>query len=266
MKWKLLLFLTFYCVFFSISQENEEVMVSIKDQIEIIDSYIESDVFSLDSEEFLDQIADHGAELNGYYEHERLKKIVRRIGMPNAMVITVFYFWNDQLIYVNYTQRQYMERKNESDHVVIDYSNSFVKFESKHFFNQKEEIDKAITGTPVPNIEPEEIFVDYALRMKSLLDNKFYNKKTYETLQGKWVNVQSPDEYVLFEETIRFNFREGKFLKKFKVKIKDDIMYCSSPKDEYVYQYKIKSLNQRELTVIDLQNSKQNQILYTKEE
>ncbi|MDH7446937.1 hypothetical protein [Aquimarina sp. 2201CG14-23] len=241
-------------------------MSNIKDQIEIIDSYMESDVFSLDPEEFLDQMADHGAELNGYYEHERLKKIIRKIGMPNAMVVTVFYFWNDQLIHVNYKQRQYMERRNEAGQVVMDYSNAFTKFESDHFFNKGEEIDKKVTGKPVDNVEPEEVFVSYSLRMKALLDNKFENRSTYETLQGKWVNVRFPDEHMIFEETIRFNFREGKFLKRLKVKIKDSIMYCSSPKDEYVYKYKIESLNEYELVVKDLQDSSSDLVLYKKEE
>ncbi|WP_298546751.1 hypothetical protein [uncultured Aquimarina sp.] len=266
MKWILLIFLTFCCVNFSFSQKDEATMAAINDQIEIIDSYMESDVFSLDPEEFLDQIADHGAELNGYYEHERLKKIIRRIGMPNAMVITVFYFWNDQLIHVDYKQRQYMEKKNDDGLVVMDYSNAFTKYESKYYFDKGEEIDKVIKGKAVTNIEPEEVFVDYSRRMKSLLDNKFKNRSTYEALQGKWVNVQFPDEHMIFEETIRFNFRDGKFLKRLKVKIKDDVMYCSSPKDQYVYKYKIESLNAYELVVKDLQDASSNLVLYKKME
>ncbi|AXT58484.1 hypothetical protein D1815_23005 [Aquimarina sp. AD1] len=264
MKWKLTVFLIFFCVNFSFTQDNEAAMTAIKDQIEIIDSYIESDVFSLDPEEFLDQIADHGAELNGYYEHERLKKIIRNIGMPNAMVITVFYFWNDQLIHVNYKQRQYMETKNSDGFVVMDYSNAFTKFESKHYFDKGNEIYKIVSGQAVTNIEPEETFVSYSLRMKSLLDNKFKNRGTYEALQGKWVNVQFPDEHMIFEETIRFNFRDGKFLKRLKVKIKDDVMYCSSPKDKYIYKYKIETLNERELVVKDLQNTSSSLFLYVK--
>ncbi|MHA7057877.1 hypothetical protein ACWGOQ_0011695 [Aquimarina sp. M1] len=264
MKWILIVYLTFFCINFSFSQKDEATMLAIKDQIEIIDSYIESDVFSLDPEEFLDQIADHGAELNGYYEHERLKKIIRKIGMPNAMVITVFYFWNDQLIHVNYKQRQYMETKNDDGFVVMDYSNAFTKYESKHYFNKGAEIYKTVSGNAVNNIEPEDTFVAYSTRMKSLLDNKFENRTTYQALQGKWVNVQFPDEHMIFEETIRFNFRDGKFLKRLKVKIKDSIMYCSSPKDQYIYKYKIESLNDYELVVKDLQDASSNLVLYKK--
>ncbi|GAA0733103.1 hypothetical protein GCM10009430_46950 [Aquimarina litoralis] len=241
-------------------------MAAIRDQIEIIDSYMESDVFFLDPEEFLDQIADHGAELNGYYEHERLKKIIRKIGMPNAMVITVFYFWNDQLIHVNYKQRQYMETKNADGLVIMDYSNAFTKYESQHFFDKGKEIYKVVSGNAVKNIKPEETFVSYSLRMKALLDNKFKNRNTYEALQGKWVNVQFPDEHMIFDETIRFNFRDGKFLKRLKVKIKDDVMYCSSPKDQYIYRYEIESLNAVELVVKDLQDASASLVFYKKVE
>ncbi|KAA1243159.1 hypothetical protein [Aquimarina sp. RZ0] len=266
MKSILTVFLTFCCVILSFSQRDEGVINNIKDQIEIIDSYMESDVFSLDPEEFLDEMADHSAELNGYYEHDRLKKIIKNIGTPEAMVITIFYFWNDQLIHVNYKQRKYMEKKNDLNQVVMDYSNAFTRFESKLYFHKGKQIDKTFVGNAIKKIEIEENFVKYSLRMKALLDNKFENRNTYKTLQGKWVNVQFPEEHMIFEETIRFNFREGKFLKRLKVKIKDAIMYCSSPKDEYIFKYKIKSLDEEELLLEDMQDNSSNLVLYKKVE
>ena len=265
MKLVLISLCTFLYVNISFSQYEEDVIMKINDQVEIIDDFMESDIFSLDPEEFLDQIADHGAELNGYYEHGRLKKIIRKVGMPNVMVVTIFYFWNDQLILVNYKQRMYMERKNEDGAVVVDYSNSFTQYESKHFYDKGVEINKTSIGAAIDQIELEDDFVDFGLRMKSLLDNKFNNRDIYEALQGKWVNVEFPEEHMIFEETIRFNFRDGKFLKRLKVKIKDDIMYCSSPKDEYVYRYKIESINSFELKLKDLQNSSSLIFVYRKE-
>lgn len=266
MKCILTTFLTFCCIVLSFSQQDEDVINNIKDQIEIIDSYMESDVFSLDPEEFLDTMADHGAELNGYYEHDRLKKIVKNIGTPEAMVITTFYFWNDQLIHVHYKQRKYMEKKNDVNQVVMDYSNAFTKFESKLYFHKGKEIDKNLKGTAIKKIEIEENLVEYSLRMKALLDNKFENRGTYEILQGKWVNVQFPEEHMIFEETIRFNFREGRFLKRLKVKIEDAVMYCSSPKDTNIFKYKIKSLDEEELLLQDMQDASSNLVLYKKVE
>lgn len=258
-------FLTFYFVISSFAQQ-EETLNTINDQIEIINSYIESEEISLDAEEFLDKVVDHGASLTGYYEYERLKKIVKKIGMPNAMVTTGYYFWNDQLIHVNYRQEQYMKMKNDNGNIVMDYGNSFMKFESDHYFYKGEEIKKEIVGSPVDGIEPEEVFIDYSLRMKTILDNKFENKNTYKALQGKWVNTQSAGEHMIFDETIRFNFRDGKFLKRLKVMIKDDTMYCSSPKDEYMYKYKIESINEYELVLRDLQNLSSDLSFYRKVE
>ncbi|GAA4107270.1 hypothetical protein GCM10022393_02430 [Aquimarina addita] len=263
MKLILTIFLTCFFVTSSFAQE-EEVLNTIFDQVEIIDSFIESEEISLDAEEFLDHMVDHGAELIGYYEHERLKKIVKKMGMHNAMIITVYYFANDQLIYVNYRQKQYMEMKNDQGKVVMDYANSFMKFETKHYFNNGEEIKKEVTGSPVEGQKPEEEFVEYSMRIKPLLDNKFKNKNTYKALQGKWVNTQSTDEHMVFDETIRFNFRNGKFLKRLKVTIKDGTMYCSSPNDEYMYKYKIESINEYELVLKDLQNLSSDLSFYRK--
>ncbi|MBQ4822806.1 hypothetical protein [Aquimarina sp. MMG016] len=241
------------CIYsFSFGQENAEVLSTIKDQIEIIDSYIEFDTFYLDPEEFLDEMADHGAELEGNYEHERLKKITRKVGTRVADVVTLFYFWNDQLIYVNYRQNPYFEGTNESGQRVMDYSNTFLQFESKYYFNNGEEVGRELIGKPLREIEPEEEFVEYAQKMKSLLDNKFYNKETYELLQGKWAFVQNTEDYIIFEGTIRFNFYNGKFANRLKTKIDDGVMVCWFPMDERIYRYKIVDINDSVLTLKNL--------------
>jgi len=256
----------FLYVFFSFSQGKEKLINTIEDQTQIIDSYTKPDVLSLDPEEFLDKMVDHGAELNGYYEHDRLKKIVKNCGVPTAMIITTFYFWNDRLIYVNYKQKEYMKRQNKLGYTVSDYSHSYTKFESKHYFDKEKQFKKEIIGVPLKEVVLEKEFKEYSLRMKALLDDKFNNRSTYVDLQGKWVNMEFPDEYIIFEETLRFNFRGGKFIKKFKVKIKDGVMSCSSPNNDYVYKYKIESLSRHELVLQNMQDKSSSPILYRKEE
>ncbi|MDY8137831.1 hypothetical protein [Aquimarina sp. 2201CG5-10] len=245
-------FFIFYFAMVSFGQGNDEVLATIKDQIEIIEGYIEFDTFYLDPEEFLDVMADHGAELKGFYEHERLKKITKTVGTPSADVITVFYFWNDQLIYVNYKQRPYFETKNENGQVIMDYSNAFTKFESKHYYNNQNRIKKEEIGKPMKNLKPEVEFLDYAKKMKSLLDNKFYNRDTYAALQGKWVFVQNTDDYIIFEGTIRFNFYNGKFANRLKTKIEDNVLECWFPMDDRIYRYKIENIDESVLTLTDL--------------
>ncbi len=254
-----ILLLSFTC--FS-QDDNESVLSNIKDQLEIIDSYTEFETFFLDPEEFLDKMADHGAELNGYYEHERLKKMIRKVGTRSADVVTTFYFWNDQLIYVNYKQNPYVESRNSNGQIVLDYSNTYTKYESKHFFSNGEEIDKIQMGTIVPQITPEEEFVDFAKKMKGLLDNKFYNRATYEALQGKWAYVQNTEDYIIFEGTIRFNFYNGKFANRLKTRIEDNVLVCFFPMDDRIYQYKIEDLNENILSLRDL--SSKEEFVYAK--
>lgn len=58
-------FLMLFLVATSFGQEKASILTNIKDQMEIIDSYIEFDTFYLDPEEFLDKMPDNAAELMG---------------------------------------------------------------------------------------------------------------------------------------------------------------------------------------------------------
>lgn len=257
MKQKLIIFLTLYSVCLVRSQEKEDILVNINDQIEIIDGYIEFETFYLDPEEFLDKMADHGAELNGYYEHERLKKIIRKVGTRTTDIITTFYFWNDNLIHVNYKQRPYIETKNEQGQVILDYSNAYTKYESMHYFNNNKEIEKKEMGKPIDGITLDKGFVGYAKKMKSLLDNKFYNRDTYRALQGKWLFIQNTEDYIIFEGTIRFNFYNGRFANRLKTRIENDVLICFFPMDNRNYRYKIESINDTMLVLTDLSSKEE---------
>lgn len=264
MKQGLIIFIILCNIYLISGQGKEDVLVNINDQMEIIDSYTEFETFYLDPEEFLDKMADHGAELNGYYEHERLKKIIRKVGTRTADLITTFYFWNDRLIYVNYKQRPYVEKKNENGQIIKDYSNAYTKYESMHYFNDNEEIEKKIIGKPLDEITLDKGFVKYANKMKALLDNKFYNRDMYDALQGKWLFIQNTEDYLIFEGTIRFNFYNGKFANRLKTKIEDSVLVCFFPMDERTYRYKIDDVTKDMLTLTDL--SSKEEFVYAKVE
>ncbi|WP_103071266.1 hypothetical protein [Aquimarina sediminis] len=264
MKQGLITFLVLCGFHIAAGQEKEDILVNINDQMEIINGYIEFEKFYLDPEEFLDKMADHGAELTGYYEHERLKKMVRKVGTRTADVITTFYFWNNQLIHVNYKQRPYLETKNESGQTILDYSNAYTKYESKRYFDNDKMIDKEVIGKPLDDIAPDKEFVGYANKMKLLLDNKFYNRDMYESLQGRWLFIQNTDDYIIFEGTIRFNFYNGKFANRLKTRIEDDTLICFFPMDDRTYRYKINDVNDTMLTLTDL--SSQEEFVYAKVE
>lgn len=239
------------------SQDKNEILEMIKDKVEIVDSYTEAETFSLNPEEFLDKITDNGAELIGYYEHDRLKKIVRKVGQRTAEVVTSYYFSNDQLVYVSYKQNPYKETKNENGQRIIDYSNTYTKYESKHYFNMGERIHKETVGSVVKGISAEEKFLNYIQKMKALLDNKFYNKDVYESLQGKWLFIENTEDYMKFDGTMRFNFYNGRFANRQKTRIEDGILICSLPMDDRIYQYKILELTDTLLVLLDLSSSEE---------
>ncbi len=235
------------------AQGYQSVLENINDQIEVIDSYTDCEVFFLESEEFLDKIPDHSAELNGYYEHDRLKKIVRKVGTPTADVVTSFYFWNNELMYVNYSQNPYHNTINEYGQKVKDYSKTYVQYQSHHFYNNGKQVDFKKEGAPISSIVPEKRFMNYAKKMKALLDNKFYNKDIYKALQGKWIFIENTEDYVVFEGTIRFNFYNGRFANRLKTRIEDNsILVCFFPMDNRMYRYKINDVNETILSLTDL--------------
>ncbi len=253
MKPTLVIIYMFFLVSVSWGQGKEDEKLSIiKDQIEVIDNYIKFETFYLDPEEFLDKMEDHGSQLEGYYEHERLKKIVKKIGKPTADVVTTYYLWNDQLIYVNYQQRSYFESKDANGNRVMDYSRTSTNYESKYYYDNGTQIKTEKIGEPLKEIQPEDKFFAYVEKIKFLLDNKYYNKEVYEKLQGKWVFVDNSEDYIIFNGTIRFNFYNGKFANRLKTRMEEGVLVCFFPKDDRIYRYKIESITENGLTLIDI--------------
>jgi len=247
---------------FCFGQNRVSILDDLKDRVEIIDGYIEFEKFYLDPEEFLEKSADHGSELEGYYEHDRLKKIVRKVGTRRADLLTTFYFWNDNLIHVNYQQNSYVEAVDEFGERILDYLNTQTQYESKYYYNNDKLISKRIIGKPLKNEEPETKFLDYSKKMKYLLDNKFYNKEMYEALQGKWVFISNSDDFIKFEGTMRFNFYNKKYVSRVKTRIEDEVLVYWFPGDDKLYRYRIESLEDGILTLVDL--SSQERFIYTK--
>lgn len=236
------------------SQQLVDPIDVIKDKIEIIENYATSEEISLDPEEFLTEMPDHGAELIGYYERDQLRKIIRKIGFPTAMIITTYYFSADQLIYVLYEQKEYGISKNPDGSLLVDYANTTTKYKAHHYFQVNKKLKKEEGGTPLKDIEPENIFIKFAKSMKRLLDNKYENREVYQQLQGHWRQMDYEENVVIFEETSQLILRNKKFFGRRRVTIAKDIMFCSSLKDKLVYKYKIVSISKDTLVLQDLQN------------
>ena len=249
------------------SQQAINPIEVIKDKVEIIENYAISDKISLDPEEFLSEMPDHSAELIGYYERDQLRKIIRKIGYPTSMIITSYYFSGNQLIYVLYEQREYGMAQNPDGSMLVDYANSTTKYKVHHYFQGSKKLKKEEGGTPIKNIEPEVLFIEYAKDMKRLLDNKYENREVYQQLQGRWKQMDYEENVIIFEETTQLILRNKKFFGRRRVTIANDVMYCSSLKDQLVYKYKIHSITKDTLLLEDLQNrSEKIVITFTKVE
>ncbi|UZO80449.1 hypothetical protein NBT05_16040 [Aquimarina sp. ERC-38] len=236
------------------AQQAVSPIEAIKDKIEIIENYAASEQIYLDPEEFLTKMPDHGAELIGYYEYNQLKKIIKKIGVRKAMLKTTYYFSGDQLIYVLYEQEEYLKVKNPDGSVSRDYDQTNIKYRLHRYFQAKNEFKKQEDGTPIPDIVPEEVSIAYVDKMKRLLDNKYYNKDTYNSLQGRWQQTDYEENIVVFDETTQIILRNKKFFEKRRVTITDGIMSCKSVNSDIVYKYEIVSIDEELLKLKDLQN------------
>ncbi|WP_378185202.1 hypothetical protein ACE939_09460 [Aquimarina sp. W85] len=237
------------CLYTSIvfGQTNDEILNDIKNQTEIIDSYTEFDILSLEPEEFLTEMVDHGPSFNGYYEHNRLKKMVKTIGTPNADVVTDYYFWNDELIFVSYKQRPYMKSGASSD--ALDYSSAYTKYEEQYFYKNGKQIDKKTIGKAVLPINKNSNVFSYSKKMKKLLDAKFINKNAYSAVQGKWVSILDRTEKIVFDGVLKINYKNDKYISRYKMKIEGDVISCWLSNNRSKHQFRIEQLTDSILTL-----------------
>ena len=245
-------------------QKNVDDLDVFKDQIEYINTYDDYELIVLQSEEFLDKIADHGAELTGYYDHGRLKKIIKKVSGATADVITEYLFWNNSLFYVNYKQNPYAQDKDESGQLILDYTNANTLFESNHYYRNQKKIKANKKGKALEEITPEVLFLKKSKKLKSLLDNKYNNQALYDSLEGRWVYILKSDDYIVFEGTIQFNFKDGKFVERFKTKIENNILMRLTIKNTNSSKFKIKEVNETLMTLINIETN--NEFVYAKVE
>ena len=232
-----------------LGQTKEQLLKDIKNQIEIINSYTEFDILSLEPEEFLTAMVDHGPSFNGYYEHNRLKKMVKVIGTPNADIVTDFYFWNDQLIFTSYKQRPYM--KSAAGGQALDYSSAYTKYEEQHFYNDGKEIDKKTIGNALPDLPKQSNYLSYTKKMKKLLDTKFINKYAYDSIEFKWFFIQNRAKIVEFYCVLKINYRIYKYLDRYKMKIDGDVITCWTTSANK-HQFKIEEITDTTLTLVQI--------------
>lgn len=76
---------------------------AIRKQVEVINNSKNYVVKKISNDYFVDiknEVTDNGQELEGYYRHKELKKIVHSAGLSSTMITTQFYFDRGNLIFV----------------------------------------------------------------------------------------------------------------------------------------------------------------------
>lgn len=121
----------------SSSQNNEEMIEIIRDEIEDIHLDTTLKIVTLENEEFLTNMTDGGGELTGFYKGKNIYKIYRSIGISYGVGITEFYYNKNKLIFVRdkFNSYVYDEKTKSFDYTKINntYSGSYYFDKGKIF-------------------------------------------------------------------------------------------------------------------------------------
>lgn len=128
---------------FSFAQTRDEQIKLIRKKFEIINKDTTFNKVVLENEEFLENRADHGAELAGYYKMGEIKKIYEWIGLSNGINIKEFYFDKAQLIFVyeKFDSFVFDDKKNE-----FDLTKTKTIFEGRYYFSNQKLINQSTKG------------------------------------------------------------------------------------------------------------------------
>src|SRR4051812_12316774 len=137
----------------SSAQSKADVIKSIKKEFKDINDNGSLKKVVLENEEFMEKMTDRGGSLTGYYNEDKLLKIVEWIGISNGIYISEYYFKDEQLIFVYKAFKTvvYDIKKGE-----VDYDQTGVKFEGRYYFSDKTLIDTITTGANPFKGEPKD--------------------------------------------------------------------------------------------------------------
>ena len=124
------------------SQSKQDLIKDIRHEFQIINTYKNLQVHSLDAEEFLENSPDRGAELKAYSKKDSIVKITEWIGLSYANRTREFYFKNQKLIFVYEKFDSFITEKSDS----LDFSKARKEFEGRYYFKNDKLIDEKLWG------------------------------------------------------------------------------------------------------------------------
>lgn len=147
-------------------------MSEIRKEFKSINSDRTLEKVTMSAEEFLDNVPDGGGELTGFYKADRVRKIVRWLGLSNGNEVLEFYFKNRQLIFVYEEFHSFVyDDKKQS----LRFDTTEKTFIGRYYFDRKKLIHYVTTGHNQfenDDIDPEKTLLTEANDNKKILDRK----------------------------------------------------------------------------------------------
>lgn len=235
------------------AQTKNKSIEEIRTHFKWINSQKDFVAAELNNEDFLDQTPDNGAQLMGLYKNDTLFKIIEWTGLSYAIMTTEYYFWNNKLIFVYDTEKNYKQINDSIDGFIgFDYNEAKIMYESRHYFIDGKEIQKIEKGKRlIELLQPKDFFSSLKL-IQPLLDNKKDNQADYNKIQGNWISTIDSLYTMKFDGLTKTEYYNGKYSDYSKIKIDKQYLYCWTVKGKDEYKYEIMSLSNNDLTLLYL--------------
>jgi hypothetical protein len=183
MKFFINLFLMFLIIYqpgISVSQDKDELIEYIREELENIHLDTNLRSTTLINEEFLPDMTDGGGELTGFYDENGISKIYRSVGISNGVGITEFYYKKNKLIFVREKFNSYVFNEKTKS---FDYTKINTTYSGSYYFSKDKIFNSTVKGkrnfgdnlTDIQDIlkkESDEAFKRINESIKQVQDNK----------------------------------------------------------------------------------------------
>ncbi|HMQ68977.1 MAG TPA: hypothetical protein PKA90_08235 [Ignavibacteria bacterium] len=136
-------FLIIYQPEISVSQDKEELIEIIREELEDIHLDTSLRSITLINEEFLQNMTDGGGELTGFYNEKSISKIYRSIGISNGVMITEFYYKKSKLIFIREKFNSYVYDDVTGS---FDYTKINTAYSGSYYFKEGEIFNSSVKG------------------------------------------------------------------------------------------------------------------------
>jgi len=234
-------------------QVESESIEKIREHFKWINEQDDFVVSTLNNEDFLDHATDNGALLQGFYKNDTLYKIVEVVGLSSVIMTTEYYFWNNQLIFVYDTEKQFKEMVDDSGNFTgLDYSTTELKYESRQYYENENVIKRLKNGDRVGSVDEEIDFIEQIQLLREQLDNKKDYQKEYDKIHGEWTSTTDKLNVMEFDGLTKLEYYDGEYIDLSRIKIEDKYLYFWTGEEKDEYKYEIMELTDNNLTLLYL--------------